>query len=197
MKTYLYLLLVSLAFTTACNRAPEPPKENASEPVGNLMSDEAMIKAGEHLVNSIGCAHCRSPKVFTDKGPQPDMSLWLSGHPANSKLPAAAPGALKAGWALFSPDLTAMVGPWGTSFAANLTPDTATGIGAWSEQTFFTTIRQGKYHGVAAGRDLLPPMPWQFYRNFTDDELRSIFVYLKSIKPISNQVPAPIPPSGS
>jgi hypothetical protein len=37
-------------------------------------------------------------------------------------------------------------------------------------------------------------MPWQMYRNFSDEELKAIFAYLKSTKPISNIVPAPKPP---
>jgi len=41
----------------------------------------------------------------------------------------------------------------------------------------------------------LPPMPWEMYRHFTDEDLRSIFAYLKSIKPVENAVPAPIPPN--
>ena len=191
------MMLAGLLFLGACSQKPEPPKEEAAtEPVSNLMSDEELVKKGEHMVVSIGCADCHSPKNMTAKGPEPNMELWLSGHPENSKLPPPQPAAVKAGWVLLTPDLTAFVGPWGTSFAANLTPDTLTGIGAFSAETFITTIRQGKYHGVAAGRDLLPPMPWQYYRNLTDDELRAIFAYLKSIKPIRNQVPAPIPPGG-
>jgi hypothetical protein len=56
-------------------------------------------------------------------------------------------------------DLTAFVGPWGISYTANLTPDSATGIGAWSEAAFINTIRSGKHLGN--GRDILPPMPWR------------------------------------
>jgi hypothetical protein len=185
------ILLTSCGNSTTPEQKAEPTKQNSSA----LMSDDALIKQGEHLVWSMGCADCHCPKKFSEKGMEPNMDLWLSGHPADSKLPPSQPQALKAGWLLFSPDLTAFSGPWGTSFAANLTPDTATGIGAWKEETFFTTIRKGKYHGVEAGRDLLPPMPWQMFNHLTDDELRAIFTYLKSIKPINNLVPAPLPPN--
>ena len=196
MKAH-FLFLPALAVSiVACQQKPEPPQEPPATPVENLMSDEERIKKGEHLVMSIGCADCHAPKNMTAKGPEPNMELWLSGHPENSKLPPPQPAAVKAGWYLMSPDITAFVGPWGTSFAANLTPDTVTGIGAWTPEIFITAIREGKYHGVVAGRDMLPPMPWQFYRNLTDEELRSIFAYLKSIKPIRNQVPAPVPPAG-
>ena len=89
--------------------------------------------------------------------------------------------------------LTAWVGPWGVSYAANLTPD-ETGIGNWEEKNFFTAIREGKYKGIPTGRPLLPPMPWDMYSHMTDDELKAIFAYLKSINPISNAVPPPQPP---
>ena len=95
---------------------------------------------------------------------------------------------------LFNMNLTAFVGPWGLSYAANLTPDD-TGIGAWTFENFLTAIRKGKYKGLEGSRDLLPPMPWQMYRNMTDDDLKAVFTYLKSLPPISNIVPAPKSPT--
>jgi hypothetical protein len=89
-------------------------------------------------------------------------------------------------------NLTAWVGPWGISFAANLTPDMVTGSGAWTEEAFIAAMRTGKHLG--AGREILPPMPWFNLTNATDEDLSAIFAYLKSIKPIENMVPAPVPP---
>ena len=43
---------------------------------------------------------------------------------------------------------------------------------------------------------LLPPMPWQNYRQMTDDDLRAVFAYLGTLKPIENAVPDPISPTG-
>jgi hypothetical protein len=94
---------------------------------------------------------------------------------------------------LFNHNITAFVGPWGVSFAANLTSD-ETGIGNWTEAQFFKAIREGKYKGMDNTRPLLPPMPWNMYRNATDDDLRAIFTYLKSTAPVENRVPAPITP---
>jgi hypothetical protein len=85
---------------------------------------------------------------------------------------------------------TAFVGPWGISYAANLTSDES-GIGAWTEAQFFKAIRQGKYKGMDNSRPLLPPMPWNVYANATDDDLKAIFAYLKSTPPVNNVVPAP------
>ncbi|WP_276504118.1 hypothetical protein [Terrimonas pollutisoli] len=94
---------------------------------------------------------------------------------------------------LFSMDLTAYAGPWGTSYAANITPH-QTGIGSWTEEQFIYSIRNGKYKGMKDGRPLLPPMPWQVYRNLNDLDLKAIFAYLKTIKAVANIVPAPKPP---
>jgi hypothetical protein len=88
---------------------------------------------------------------------------------------------------------TAAVGPWGTSFAANLTPD-QTGIGTWTEEQFIRAMKQGKWKGLENSRNLLPPMPWQGYSQLPEDDLKAIFAYLKSIKPIYNSVPMAISP---
>jgi hypothetical protein len=90
-------------------------------------------------------------------------------------------------------DLTAAAGPWGVSFAANLTPD-GTGLGNWSLDNFKKAIRNGKAKGIDAGRNLLPPMPWQNFASLTDEDLESIFEYLRTIKPVKNIVPDPIAP---
>ena len=54
---------------------------------------------------------------------------------------------------------------------------------------FIKTLREGKH--MATSRPILPPMPWQVYRNFTDDDLKALFAYLKSIPPITNHVRDP------
>ena len=125
-------------------------------------------------------------------GPEIDTARMLSGHPSGNPVAKADPK-LTDSWILFNQDLTAFVGPWGTSFAANLTSD-ETGIGNWSEAQFFKAIREGKYKGMDNTRPLLPPMPWQMYTNASDEDLRAIFAYLKSTPPVENRVPAPVPP---
>ena len=97
--------------------------------------------------------------------------------------------------ALVNGNLTVWAGPWGVSFSRNLTPDTATGLGSWTEQMFINTIRNGKHQGE--GRPLLPPMPWQVYKNLTDDDLKAVWAFLRSLPAINNAVPEPIPPPQS
>jgi hypothetical protein len=159
-------------------------------------ASKEQLKRGEYLVGYGGCDDCHSPKVMTPNGPAADTSRRLSGHPANAQLPPVPAGILGPNpdqWAgITNNDFTAWAGPWGISFAANLTPDPATGMGAWTSDQFIKTMRSGKHFG--AGRPILPPMPWYDIAVLTDQDMKAMFAYLKSLKPIQNQVPAPVPP---
>lgn len=153
------------------------------------------IALGERLIQNMDCNTCHTPKVFTPTGPQPDTSRLLSGHPADEKLPDIPEGQISPkGWGgIFNNGLTAWVGPWGVSFGSNLTPDQKTGIGSWTEDIFVKSLRTGIHVGKA--RPFLPPMPT--YSQLTDEELHAMYSYLRSIKPIKNAVPEPIPPHQS
>jgi mono/diheme cytochrome c family protein len=175
--------LLCLLVGAACTRGDE---------VGR--GDDTSIARGRYLVTLGGCNDCHTPKLLRPTGPVPDSSRFLSGHPADTELPPVPPGVLGPDrWgALVSPGLTAWAGPWGVSFTANLTPD-ATGLGPWSAEQFIQTMRTGKHLGV--GRPILPPMPWYDIGQLTDEDLRAIFAYLRTIKPVPNAVPAPLPPT--
>jgi hypothetical protein len=150
---------------------------------------ESQVKYGEHLVQITGCNDCHTPKKMTSTGPEPDFSLALSGHPAKMPPPDVDRKAMESKGLAVTNDLTAWVGPWGISYAANITSD-STGIGNWSEAQFIVCLRDGKWKGIAGNRDLLPPMPSQSsFKFMTEDELKAIFAYLKSTKPISNVEP--------
>jgi len=130
---------------------------------------------------------------MSPNGPEPDWTRELSGHPADDPMPPVDKKALTPGyWALMGPDLTSYVGPWGISYAANLTPDEQTGIGLWTEEIFVKAMRTGKHMGE--GRPILPPMPWYYINQLPDEDLHAIFSYLKSLKPIKNVVPQPVAP---
>jgi cytochrome c553 len=138
----------------------------------------AMVERGRYLVGITGCHDCHSPKVT---GMTPDLSRALSGRPATTPLPSATKGEVHA-----SLDLTAWTGPWGQTVASNLTPDPTTGIGnRYTEASFIQTMRTGKKPN---GTPVLPPMPSEVYQNMTDDDLRAIWAYLRTIKPIRNAV---------
>ena len=183
--------IISIAACKSVNGTPEDP--DATINASFNLQDENVVKRGEYLVNIMGCHDCHSPMVMTPKGPETDKTRLLSGHPANAKLPPIDKTNAKS-WALFSFTGTAMAGPWGVSFSANLTSD-ATGIGSWTEKQFFKAMREGKYKGLDNSRTLLPPMPWPGYAKATDEDLKAIFAYLKSTPAVQNRVPAPIPPN--
>jgi mono/diheme cytochrome c family protein len=69
---------------------------------------------------------------------------------------------------------------------SNLTPDTATGIGKWSETDFLQTLRTGV---IPDGATLHPFMPWRQIRRMSDDDLRAMYRYMRTLPPIRNEVP--------
>jgi mono/diheme cytochrome c family protein len=157
-------------------------------------ASQSQVERGRYLVMAGGCNDCHTPKIFTAKGPVFDTTRLLSGHPAGTVLPAFPSGVIGPDkWgAVTTNDLTAWAGPWGVSFAYNLTPDMKTGIGGWSEDMFIQTLRTGKF--MSMSRDILPPMPWQTIGQMTDDDLKAILAYLKSLPPIENHIPSPLSP---
>jgi len=165
----------SLAFTTvlilgSSLAAQAQPAERARQ-----------IDRGRYLVSITACHDRHSPKV--DAQMTPDPTRLLSGRPATTMPPLQGPQEIRV-----SLDLTAWSGPWGNSYAANLTSDKETGLGArYTEASFIKTIRTGK---KPEGESLAPPMPWTVYRNMTDQDLRAIFAYLTTLKPINNAVRA-------
>ncbi len=157
----------------------------------------ASAERGKYLVTVGGCNDCHTPWVMGPQGPGPDMNRMLSGHPSVMKIEAPAKVDMPWMWA-GDMTMTAFSGPWGVSCAANLTPDSLTGIGAWTQDVFIQALRTGKHMGK--GRQILPPMPWENMKNMTDEDLASIFMYLQTIPKISNQVQEPVagmmPPGG-
>jgi mono/diheme cytochrome c family protein len=78
---------------------------------------------------------------------------------------------------------TEFKGPWGVVQSANITPD-KTGISYYDENRFIEAIRTGS----VMGRKLNPIMPWDGYRRMTDEDLKAIFAYLRTVKPVENRV---------
>jgi mono/diheme cytochrome c family protein len=178
------LPLAFLTLLAAC--APQSPT-----PASSAVSAER----GKYLVTIGACHDCHTPKVMTPAGPVLDTSRLLSGHPANDTVTQALAGMAGTKWeAATNGHLTAWTGPWGISYTANLTPD-RTGLAGWTAEVFIETIRKGRHARV--GRPLLPPMPWPMYAHMTDDDLRSVFAYLQTIRPVSNLVPPPVAPAGA
>jgi len=188
MKKMLVLACITVFATVLLVFCNAPAGEEHVAAAGTAtISPDSMAKRGAYLVGIMGCNDCHTPKKMGPHGPEFDMDRMLSGHPADMPVAKFDTGTSK-NWILFNPILTNYVGPWGISYSANLTPD-STGTGSWTESQFIKAIREGKYKGLDNTRPLLPPMPWQEYRKASDDDLKAIFAYLRTIKPIKNVVP--------
>jgi len=175
-RTMVLILALGVA-ASACTSKSQSDRESLSP---------KMVERGKYLVTLASCNDCHTPWKLGPKGPEPDMSRMLSGHPQQMPMPPAAAPSGPWVWSGAATN-TAFAGPWGVSYAFNLTPDKNTGIGIWTEDIFIKTIRNGRHWGVA--RPILPPMPWQNIREMTDEDLRAVFAYLRSIPPVTNKVP--------
>ncbi len=197
MKSILTMLLILtglflLSYCTSKDQNTENTEQTSEQTTE--MSEQDLKDRGEYLVTIAGCHDCHSPKRMGERGPEVIKETALSGFPAEREIKKADKEALREGWVLSNEDITQSVGPWGVSFSANLTSHQS-GIGTWSEEQFRKALKEGKFKGMDGGRMLLPPMPWQNFANMKDEDLRAIYTYLKSTNPVSNVVPAPIPPN--
>ena len=180
---------------SSCNRAesPAPGTEAVPSATAPAAGAPSQVDRGKMLVIGGACHDCHTPKKIGPNGPEADMALALSGHPESAGVPQPAQNA--GPWTTHVNDhLTAWSGAWGVSFAANLTPDQNTGLGIWTEDMFLNAMKQGKHMGTA--RPILPPMPWMYYGQLPDEDLKAMFAYLKSLPAIANRVPVPLDPSG-
>ena len=175
----------------SANAATEKPATAMQNPAKAGGAGNPAVR-GKYLVMTSGCHDCHTPWKMGANGPEPDMTRMLSGHPQDANLPP--PPKPVGPWIVASSATnTAHAGPWGVSFTANLTPDPETGLGKWTLRNFMDAIRTGRHEG--RGRPILPPMPIQVYKNFTDADLGAIFAYLRTIPAIANKGPEPLPPA--
>ncbi len=165
-------------------------KTGGEKPAVEKKDKATLLQRGEYLVTIGGCDDCHSPKKMGPHGPEIDMERRLSGFPSTRILPQFDSNILKKGIMQMNEDLTATAGPWGISFAANLTSD-ASGAGSWPLENFKFAMRHGKAKGLANNRDMLPPMPWVNFSKMPDSDLEAMHMYLQNTKPVNNVVPGP------
>jgi mono/diheme cytochrome c family protein len=122
------------------------------------------LARGRHLLMVSGCNDCHTPGTLYG---MPDTTRFLAGS--------------ELGWR----------GPWGVTYASNLTPDLVTGLGDWTEDQIVTGIRTGR---DPHNNPILPPMPWQSYASFSDEDAYAIAAALKSIPAIKHQEPPRLAP---
>ena len=168
-----------------------PPEPIAAAPA----STDARVERGAQLVRTMGCNDCHTPWKVGPRGPEPDMTRALTGHPEDLTMPPA-PTLPPGPWTWVAAGTnTAFAGPWGVSFTANLTPDPETGLGKWTEAMFIQTMKTGRHEGK--GRKILPPMPYPIIAALSDEDVKSLFAYLQSLPPVKNRVPQPVDPPES
>ncbi|MEO7444814.1 MAG: c-type cytochrome [Ferruginibacter sp.] len=195
-KLFLVFMIISsglVCLLISCNEQKTSGTEQVTADSAKTFTAEQAAR-GAYLVQIMGCSDCHTPLKMGANGPEPDMEHYLSGYPSGLTMPPLDTAAAKK-WILMSYTSSAFTGPWGTSFAANLTSD-ETGIGNWNLGQFKKAMKEGKWKGMDGNRTLLPPMPWQNFKNIKDADIRDIFAYLKSTKPINNAEPAWQPPVG-
>jgi hypothetical protein len=168
--------------TPAITPGADPHVRPAAQ--GGPVTQEQQILLGRHLVIHHGCGDCHGG------ADNPASPVWLSGWREG-----------------FPPGVGRYeIGPF-TTYARNLTPDNATGMGRFSERQVFNALRYGLRPGETPDVDitshvpgqgnfptnpkyLAPPMPWNVFRHLSDDEIRAIAAYLKhGLQPVSNRVP--------
>lgn len=187
--------LVSAAFLLpvfclfGCNDPAKNEAPASTAAVEKSPAPDDPVKRGAYLVSIMGCNDCHSPKRMGPNGPEIIPELALSGFPGNATIPPLDAKATANGWIGFWADLTTAVGPWGQSYSGNITSD-STGIGTWTVEQFKKAITEGKLKGLEGTRPILPPMPWQDFKNLKDEDVKAIFAYLKTTKPVHNIVPA-------
>ena len=134
-------------------------------PAANAPAAMTPLQRGEYLSNVMGCNDCHTPGAIYGA---PDFERRLAGS--------------EIGWQ----------GPWGVSYAANLTPDPETGLGTWTNVEIERALRSGVRKD---GSPILPPMPWPNMAGMTADDMASLIAYLKSIPPVKHKVPERVPPN--
>jgi cytochrome c553 len=201
MKKSMLLLTTGFAMSLTCLISCSESKPEAvvaeAPVVASAKPDfygyESQVKWGEHLVTVMGCHDCHTPKKMTEKGPEPDFALALSGHAESMPVAQVNRKEFEQKGYIVTNDFTSWIGPWGISYAANLTPD-ETGTGNWTEDQFLTALKKKIMKGLPGTRPMLPPMAMMPFDQMRDDEIKAIFAYLRTVPPIKNTVPQPTPP---
>jgi len=154
------LITIAAVYFSSCNN------ESTVKSDDNKDSLKQVIARGEYLVNHVaGCIDCHSKRDFTKySGP-------------------VVPGSEGGGGMLFDPKF----GLPGMIYGKNITPDSATGIGTWTDDEILRAMTQGINK---KGDTLFPIMPYPNFNRMAKTDLLSIIAFIRTLKPINNVVPA-------
>ncbi|SEE39197.1 Cytochrome c [Rhizobiales bacterium GAS191] len=131
-----------------------------------LLAGDELLDRGKYLVGISGCNDCHTPGYFMGK---PDATRYLGGSEVGFEIPGL-----------------------GVFHGPNLTPDTETGLGNWTQAQIVTALQTGRRPD---GRELAPIMPWRAFADLTPSDAMAIAAFVKSLPPVKNKVPGPFGPS--
>lgn len=153
----------------------EPPKSDPDFPMNfiiNTLPHKAIggkrppasdqLAYGAYMVNAAGCGVCHTRQEKGKITGEPFAGGFEFGFPDGSK-----------------------------AYSANITPDKETGIGNWSEAAFINKFKQytDNYQPLKLkSGDAQTVMPWMMYAGMDSTDLKAIYAYLKTIKPVNNKV---------
>jgi mono/diheme cytochrome c family protein len=140
--------------------------QRQSETGATLQTTAAMtpVQRGDYLATIMGCHDCHTPGAFYGA---PNFKRILAGS--------------EIGWQ----------GPWGVSYASNLTPDPGTGIGSYTDAEIERALRSGVRKN---GSPMMPPMPWPNIARLSPEDMAALIAYLRSIPPVIHKNVPPVPP---
>jgi mono/diheme cytochrome c family protein len=124
-----------------------------------ITSPDTIYNRGHYLATIGGCNDCHTPGGTSGN---PDMTrVFAGGNVFN-------------------------LGPLGIVYTLNITQDSATGIGGWTD----AQIKKALTEGIDdEGQKLCPPMPWQAFSGMTTYDIDAVIKYLRSVKAVNNAVP--------
>jgi mono/diheme cytochrome c family protein len=141
--------------------AAVPPLPKPDLAANKKPSPQDLPKYGEYLVRIANCSDCHTPMV----NGMPDLTRFLAG-----------------GTSLSDGKFTVVT--------ANITPDSTTGIGGWTEEMFLRKFAASaeKAHQADNPGLMNSYMPWDLYAGMTPEDLKAIYAFLRTIKPIQQSV---------
>jgi mono/diheme cytochrome c family protein len=151
-------------------------------------AQEDVVSHGEYIANIAGCIDCHTPfqKEYQDPAQMSLDQLKLLSF--NLGATQDRDNKLLAGGRPFD------LGPAGVLLTRNLTPDQDTGLGGWTDEQIRIAVRTGIN---SEGRLLFPVMPYHVYNSMADSDLDALIAYLRTIKPVENNIPkSTIPTDG-
>ena len=150
------IVCIAASYITSCNNRP------GTDVIATDDSTKQVLARGEYLFNNLaGCVDCHSKRDFTKySGPVVPGSEGGGGFVFDQKFQL--PGVL---------------------YGKNITPDSATGVGTWTDAELIRAITQGISKN---GDTLFPLMPYPHFNRMAKDDLMSIIAYMRTLKPINN-----------